>query len=220
VRVKTDERRQRIIATAAQAFSELGVEQTSMSELALRMGSSKSTLYSYFSSKAELLLEVLVTSALRQADVAMEALDDKNDYRSTLQAFGRHYLLLLISPQFIAGYRAALVDGENSDLGKVFYARGPARLIACLERFLQSLIDKALLRKDDARLMAEQLIGLLEGPVLPRLLLGIECKVDVDDLAKATMQVFCRAYGPVHTASPAAAQAAPRLAWLVCRPAR
>ena len=45
--------------TAATAFSEMGVEETSMSDIGARLGGSKSTIYSYFASKEELVAAVM-----------------------------------------------------------------------------------------------------------------------------------------------------------------
>ena len=45
MRVKSEERRQAMVEVARQAFTELGFENTSMSEIANRLGGSKATLY-------------------------------------------------------------------------------------------------------------------------------------------------------------------------------
>jgi AcrR family transcriptional regulator len=59
VRVKTESRRQAIIAAAAEVFAEMGFDAASMSEISARVGGSRVTLYNYFSSKEEMLLEVI-----------------------------------------------------------------------------------------------------------------------------------------------------------------
>jgi len=59
VRKKTETKRQAILDVAADLFRESGFERASMSELCLRVGGSKATLYNYFSSKEEVFAEVL-----------------------------------------------------------------------------------------------------------------------------------------------------------------
>ena len=59
MRVKTEERRQAIIEVAREAFTAQGFENTSMAEIASRVGGSKATLYNYFSSKEELFAAVI-----------------------------------------------------------------------------------------------------------------------------------------------------------------
>jgi AcrR family transcriptional regulator len=71
MRVKSETKRQTILDVATKAFIELGFNNTSMSEIASRVGGSKSTLYNYFSSKEEIFSAVMETSAKRKSPMRL-----------------------------------------------------------------------------------------------------------------------------------------------------
>jgi len=62
------EARNRIIKTAVEAFSESGYHQTTMEDIAKRLGVSKAAIYSYFKDKEELLgaIDEAMSQALRE----------------------------------------------------------------------------------------------------------------------------------------------------------
>lgn len=70
-------RREEVVRTAAQAFSQNGFANTSMGEVAATLGISKATLYQYFKSKQEILYEChLVSMDHGEAGLAMAAAHD------------------------------------------------------------------------------------------------------------------------------------------------
>ncbi len=64
MKVKREARREAMLAVALDLFREVGFEAASMSQIAARVGGSKATLYNYFSSKEELLLERVLLELL------------------------------------------------------------------------------------------------------------------------------------------------------------
>jgi transcriptional regulator, TetR family len=80
MRVKSEARRQAIVDVAKEAFSQQGFENTSMSEIASRVGGSKATLYNYFSSKAEIFAAVMESSATEQIAGAFKLLEEKTTF--------------------------------------------------------------------------------------------------------------------------------------------
>ncbi len=63
MRKKTETRRSTILGHALDIFRKEGFERASMSQIAAQVGGSKATLYNYFSSKEELLLEAFRTGS-------------------------------------------------------------------------------------------------------------------------------------------------------------
>ena len=92
MRVRTEEKRQDIIRTAAQLFEELGYERTSMSAISARFGGSKATLYGYFGSKEDLLRAVLDHDVNEEADRLLHEFLAEKDLRSGLIRLGISYL--------------------------------------------------------------------------------------------------------------------------------
>ena len=70
----SEQRRQEILDAAQTEFS-LGIEQASMSGIAARAGIGKSTIYEYFPSKGELLIEVCKRYIHRLEQQVEEALE-------------------------------------------------------------------------------------------------------------------------------------------------
>src|SRR5690349_18099392 len=97
MKVRTDAKRDEILAVARAAFLELGYERTSMAEIATRVGGSKATLYGYFPSKEALFLAIIeqlgeqyITPALTELEESPEA-----DVRTALRRFGEQFLAFI-----------------------------------------------------------------------------------------------------------------------------
>lgn len=60
MRVKSEAKRQAILAVARESFTRHGFETTSMSAIASEVGGSKATLYNHFSSKEALFEAVML----------------------------------------------------------------------------------------------------------------------------------------------------------------
>ena len=198
MRVKSEAKRQAILAAAAEAFRELGVEATSMSEIAARLGGSKTTLYSYFASKEELVLEILLATGEKHGSAAFDALASCNDVRNGLETFGVEHLRFLTDPDTIAILRLAIAEGGRSDLGRKFHERAFEIFDRKLAAYLRTLIDKGELQNADAQVMAFHLRGLYEAEILYPLLLGATEAASVDELqgmARRAVDAFFRVYG-------------------------
>ena len=83
-RVKSEAKRQAILDIAKATFIEQGYSNTSMSEIASRVGGSKATLYNYFSSKEDIFAAVMEASAADKIAHAFHLLEKNNDIRTTL----------------------------------------------------------------------------------------------------------------------------------------
>jgi AcrR family transcriptional regulator len=198
VRVKTESRRQAIIAAAAEVFGEMGFDAASMSEISARVGGSRVTLYNYFSSKEELLLEVILASAVQKRDEAISALRASADVAVGLQDFGIRYLKWMASPESLAMLRIGIAQGGNSDIGRLYYERGPGPGWAAVTDFLRIAIAGRQLRAEDPEMMTMQLKALYEAGSVEFLLLGVVAEIDEEALphrATAAVDVFLRAYG-------------------------
>src|SRR3546814_3896105 len=74
MRTKSEARKDAILGVALEVFREVGFEAASMSQISARVGGSKATLYNYFASKEELLLEAMLFSAHKHAQDVMQLL--------------------------------------------------------------------------------------------------------------------------------------------------
>lgn len=197
MRVKSETKRQTILDVATKAFIELGFNNTSMSEIASRVGGSKSTLYNYFSSKEEIFSAVMETSAKREIADAFESLDLKQDIENTLNKFGRQYLASIMSGNILAIWRMAVSESERSDIGQRFYTQGPQRGWKLLSDYLGKKIEEGVLRKSDSGICAMHLKGLMEAELYLSVVLGVEPAPDsqkIEEVTARAVTVFLLAY--------------------------
>ncbi|BBE75241.1 TetR/AcrR family transcriptional regulator [Phytobacter diazotrophicus] len=197
MRVKSETKRQTILDVATKAFIELGFNNTSMSEIASRVGGSKSTLYNYFSSKEEIFSAVMETSAKREIADAFESLDFKQDIEITLNKFGRQYLASIMRGNILAIWRMAVSESERSDIGQRFYTQGPQRGWKLLSDYLGKKIEEGVLRKSDSGVCAMHLKGLIEAELYLSVVLGVEAAPDskkIEEVTARAVTVFLLAY--------------------------
>ncbi|MEH4658130.1 TetR/AcrR family transcriptional regulator [Phytobacter diazotrophicus] len=197
MRVKSETKRQTILDVATKAFIELGFNNTSMSEIASRVGGSKSTLYNYFSSKEEIFSAVMETSAKREIADAFESLDFKQDIEITLNKFGRQYLASIMRGNILAIWRMAVSESERSDIGQRFYTQGPQRGWKLLSDYLGTKIEEGVLRKSDSGVCAMHLKGLIEAELYLSVVLGVEDAPDskkIEEVTARAVTVFLLAY--------------------------
>lgn len=199
MRVKTETRREAILAVAAQVFQELGYERTSMDEIAARMGGSKVTLYGYFSSKQQLFLEVANRMATRHLGPAYDELvPGSDDLARVLRRFGEKFLTFICTPEATGTYRMVVAQSGQSDIGRQFFELGPKRGEDTIAAFLQSEMDGGRLKRADASVATLHLTGLLSAEVLHRILMGAMAsptRQQIKRIVDRAVTVFTVAYG-------------------------
>ena len=92
------DRRQRIIANASELFAAKGYHGTTIDEIVQATGIAKGTFYVYFSSKEELLVELmkqLVTDTLERIDAELERKSTR-DYIARIETKGEELLQLYL----------------------------------------------------------------------------------------------------------------------------
>ena len=85
----SDDQRQHIIRTAGELFFRLGIRSVSIDDICRELGMSKKTFYVYFSSKDE-LIEQLLQANLNYIRGKMQSLLDLGDFRQLVKAFLKH----------------------------------------------------------------------------------------------------------------------------------
>jgi len=206
MRVKTEAKREAILAAASEAFLASGFEGASMSGIAGRVGGSKATLYGYFKSKDELFIAVINDAASKQFRPIFAALDrDTHALPEALQRFGESTLEFLCTEAAIQMQRAIIAEAGRSDIGLRFFEMGPQKARHDLAHFLEGQMALGRLRRADPLLVAIQLIALLECETVTPCLFGV-----VQRLSKAQIrQAVQRALGTFLAAHGTAAMAGP-----------
>ncbi|WHO38187.1 TetR/AcrR family transcriptional regulator [Sphingobium sp. AP49] len=198
------DRREAILAVAAQHFLENGYAATSMSGIAAILGGSKGTLWNYFPSKEELFRAVLenATSAYRAR--LSEILDPGGELAPTLRRISFSLLEKVTSPQAIALHRLIASEGSRfPEISRIFYDMAPRHTRMLLARFLEGAMDRGQLRRADPEDAARVLMRLTTSGCHELLLIGqidqvTTAQMDVD--AEFAADIFLRAYRPEQAA--------------------
>jgi AcrR family transcriptional regulator len=203
MRVKTAEKRQAILEVARAVFRERGYAAASMAEMSARLGGSKGTLYSYFSSKDELFTAVMLERAATLANPVFDLLDRESDAKRALRLFVHRMMQLLVSQEAVDFRRIIISEGFRTELGKLFYEHGPGKKWQRFEDFFAAKAREGVFRNADAEAASMTLQALCCGGPIQRQLEGAIDHVSAEQIEQMTdevVDVFCRAYAaePAH----------------------
>jgi AcrR family transcriptional regulator len=197
MRVKTDVRRNAIVAAAWDAFRRNGFERTTMSDIVARAGGSKATIYSYFESKDQLFAAALEHGLRDATQEPFRELAKPGPLAQRLVRFARADLKIRLSPDMIAVERMLVAEAERSHVyealrEKSFFRR---RLIA--DR-LEIEMEQGNLRDADPIRAAIHLLALIEFDARDWLLYGDRSvtRAMIEEQIHQGVDAFLRAYAP------------------------
>jgi len=151
-------KRGQIIEGARRMFLAQGFDAASMGAIAREAGVSKGTLYVYFKSKEELFEAIVEDECQAQAEQIF-TLDRTAPISSELQRVGEELTRFLCSPDGLPSLRTIIAIADRMpEVGAQFYASGPARGIASLQRYLEDKIAAGVLEPHDSEVAAAQFI--------------------------------------------------------------
>ncbi|MFF5531276.1 TetR/AcrR family transcriptional regulator [Streptomyces cinerochromogenes] len=158
---RSEKSRRAIYAAALALVGEVGYPKTTVEAIAARAGVGKQTIYRWWSSKADVLLEAfldLAEQAARAAGQETDAIPDTGDLAADLRAVLRATVDELLDPRFEVPARALAAEGVvNEQLGREFVS-------GLLEPQLQLYV---------ARLRSAQVAGAVRADVDPRIALEL-----------------------------------------------
>ncbi|MFF3844105.1 TetR/AcrR family transcriptional regulator [Streptomyces sp. NPDC002328] len=125
---RRSEKSRRAIYDAALALvAEAGYPKTTIEGIAARAGVGKQTIYRWWGSKADVLLEAFLDLSEQAAEAAGQApyaIPDTGDLAADLKGVLRATVDELLDPRFEAPYRALAAEGlVNEELGRRFVAQ-------------------------------------------------------------------------------------------------
>lgn len=157
---RKDQRRDAILAVAAQVFFEEGFQAASMSNIAARLGGSKGTLYSYFDSK-EALFEAHIRETCGRIATEVFEFSDNLPARAALTELGQRFLDLILSDWAVRTLQIIIAEARRSpDLARMFFQAGPLVARQRLARFLEVAASRGEVDIDDYDEAAWQFLGM------------------------------------------------------------
>src|SRR6478735_6627865 len=194
-------RDEEILQAAFDVCTEKGFHGATMLDAASRARASKATLYARYPSK-EALFEALMAWATRQGTDALDAIaaDETLDPLTALHRLAAQLLALMLQPKKLALFRIAVAEGNRlSPVGRTYSAftrdHGMERVRAIVAR----LVKQGLIEIDDRAEFGHSFIGLLQGELFTRALLGTipsPGREEIDRHAKRAVTRLMRAYAP------------------------
>src|SRR5215813_11434462 len=155
---RDSKKRRQIMEGARRLFLAQGFDAASMNAIAQAAGDSKGTLYVYFKSKEE-LFEAIVEEQCRAQAEQIFSLDGEAAIESELQRLGEGLTRFLCQPDTVPSLRTIMAIADRMpEVGTRFYAAGPARGIASLERYLMDKVASGVLEPHDCEVAAAQFI--------------------------------------------------------------
>jgi len=156
-----EEAKNRILEAAFQEFSEKGFHQTTMEDVAKRVGVSKGALYLYFNSKEELFKGIYEKAPQALGDIMRSSFKGNDFVESSSQIFDRMMQQYASNPSL--SFEIFAEATRNPDLKKVLRANYD-RYINVMVSFLKEQKAEVRSTKDlDLRALAQALISLWNG---------------------------------------------------------
>jgi len=197
---RRDTKRQAILDTAYRLFQTQGFDKTSVSEITARVGGSKATIYSHFTSKEELFVECMMAATEDYIVNVTTLLDvSGSDPGAVLRLYGRRVLSFVCSSDMVSVRRLLIAEANRFGIGKIYYAKITA-LRALVAALLSRFMATGALRTEDPQLAADHLRALLEAELVEPLLLNaredIPNEKEIAEVADRAITTFLRAYAP------------------------
>ncbi|MDE2356585.1 MAG: TetR/AcrR family transcriptional regulator [Alphaproteobacteria bacterium] len=200
MRLDRDGRREAILDAAAEVFMEQGFAASSMNEIAARVGGSKGTLYNYFKNKEELFAAYIARYCAFQQRAMDDLLASSGDLREVLDAVGRTYLDVSVSPFSLRNLVLVISEAWRApEIGQAFYEAGPRRGAEKLAAFMAQASADGRLKPCDPEIAAMQFIALCQNRLLKACLTNSRPSPNPDEIARevaAAVDTFLAAFGP------------------------
>lgn len=198
-RIRKGRKFEQVLDGAKRIFLRDGFEGASVDDIAREAGVSKATLYSYFPDKRLLFMEVAKSECRRQADEAIEVIDQTAPPRVVLRAAAER-IIAFMSSDFGQGiFRICVAESDRFPaLGHEFYHSGPLLVRERLVSYLTAAVAQGQLVIDDLDLAADQFAELCKADLHARLIFGVgECcnLHDKERVVDGAIEMFMARYG-------------------------
>lgn len=188
-----------VIAGAREVFMRAGFEGASVDEIAREAGVSKATLYSYFSDKRLLFMEVAKCECRAQTVAATHEIDFTSPPRAVLTQTAGRMTRFFFSEVGQQVYRIVVAEsGRFPELGLEFWESGPKLVREVLIRYLEGATARGELAIDDLELAADQFPELCKAGLHLRMAIGLQTQftdAEIDRVIAGAVDMFMARYG-------------------------
>ncbi len=197
--IKKGRKFDQVLDGAREVFMKEGFEGASVDDIAKTAGVSKATLYSYFPDKRLLFAEVAKCECMRQADSAMEILNENLSPRIVLKEAGQRLIDFFLTGFGLSMYRICVAESSRfPELGERFYNSGPSLVQERISDYLVLAVKEGLLEISDIPLAADQFTELCKATIFSKLICGVQTefsKAETDIVLDGAVEMFMARYG-------------------------
>ncbi|MDB5368343.1 MAG: regulatory protein TetR [Rhodospirillales bacterium] len=186
--------RDAIVRAAERLFLERGFGAVSMDDLASEAGVARRTLYNQFTSKEEILREMLRGLSEQLRDALPPGIETQGEVEEVLRRIGKGVLTFQAPASFVGLVRMTAADAQQFPWIAAGFDAVLDPQLKRFARYLAHLTTLGVLACPDPLLAAHQFLGLLNEPVLwPRVLRREQPPVTADAVVDEAVQMFlCR----------------------------
>lgn len=154
-----ERRRQDILQAAARVFASKGFEKATTREIALEADVAEGTIYNYFASKQQLLLDLAQMLQEQLAAVVPEP-RAAGDLRAAISGAVEQVLQIVVENAIVVrGLFTAVWDRGYGFQG--YMLPGAHKLVARVEEFLQDRVEAGAIRPCDVHSVARMVMGMV-----------------------------------------------------------
>jgi AcrR family transcriptional regulator len=172
--IKRGRKYDQVLEGARAVFMSDGYEGSSVDAIARAAGVSKATLYSYFTDKRQIFMEVAKAECGLQIEEADAILSDESSPREVLSTAADRMLSFFLSSFGQSIFRMCVAESDRfPELGREFYETGPKLFRGKMVEYLRCAVADGDLVIDDFELAADQFAELCKASLFPELMFGI-----------------------------------------------
>ena len=196
--IKKGRKFDQVLDGAREIFMRDGFEGASVDDIARAAGVSKATLYSYFADKRLLFSEVARVECNRQAEGALGDIDLSAPIENVLHEAANCVVRFFLSDFGQQVFRICVAESYRfPELGRRFYASGPALLRERMGGVLALYIERGELKIDDMELATSQFGELCKSDLFVRCLCGIAkefSEEEIERVVNGVVEMFLARY--------------------------
>ncbi|WP_298438144.1 TetR/AcrR family transcriptional regulator [uncultured Jannaschia sp.] len=197
--IKKGRKFDQVIEGARSVFLSDGYEGASVDAIARAAGVSKATLYSYFTDKKLLFMEVAKAECSTQICEAGEILTPGSEPRDALCEAGYQMTRFVLSDFGQSIFRMCVAESDRfPELGREFFRTGPQVFREQMRAYLRLAVEREELVIDDIELAADQFVELCHATLFVEMVFGVRetaTDAEVDRIVSGAVDTFMARFG-------------------------
>ena len=196
--VKRGRKFDQVLAGARDVFMSQGFEGASVDEIAKRAGVSKATLYSYFTDKKLLFMEVARAECTRQEELILAETSDEDPLEDVLLEIATRFVSFITSEFGQRIFRICVAESDRfPELGQAFYESGPMLMRGHMIEMLQCAQEMGEVEVEDFELASDQFAELCKADLFPRMVFSVSStftEAEKTRVAEGAVKTFLARY--------------------------